>query len=182
MKETDLRVIKTKKALSSSLPQLLEQHLFQTITVNQICHNALVHRTTFYKHFYDKYDLLEYLFNQLTKAYFATDISDRLNHPFQTINDTINNKEDLQKVADFQQEDAEFNKVLKNVCIKIMNDDIKNNSDRIDVDGDIPNNLLFYIYGSLIEGFLHWIKDEKIDWPSEEIDKIFHKVINIKIK
>ncbi|HDT6359688.1 TPA: TetR/AcrR family transcriptional regulator, partial [Staphylococcus aureus] len=24
--------------------------------------------------------------------------------------------------------------------------------------------------------------DEKIDWPSEEIDKIFHKVINIKIK
>ncbi|TXO71417.1 TetR/AcrR family transcriptional regulator, partial [Staphylococcus aureus] len=28
----------------------------------------------------------------------------------------------------------------------------------------------------------HWIKDEKIDWPSEEIDKIFHKVINIKIK
>ncbi|SUK61445.1 transcriptional regulator, putative [Staphylococcus aureus] len=47
---------------------------------------------------------------------------------------------------------------------------------------DIPNNLLFYIYGSLIEGFLHWIKDEKIDWPSEEIDKIFHKVINIKIK
>ncbi|MET1374752.1 TetR/AcrR family transcriptional regulator, partial [Staphylococcus aureus] len=76
-------------------------------------------------------------------AYFATDISDRLNHPFQTINDTINNKEDLQKVADFQQEDAEFNKVLKNVCIKIMNDDIKNNSDRIDVDGDIPNNLLF---------------------------------------
>ncbi|MCT6673761.1 TetR/AcrR family transcriptional regulator, partial [Staphylococcus aureus] len=40
----------------------------------------------------------------------------------------------------------------------------------------------FYIYGSLIEGFMHWIKDEKIDWPSEEIDKIFHKVINIKIK
>ncbi|HDE0694545.1 TPA: TetR/AcrR family transcriptional regulator, partial [Staphylococcus aureus] len=32
------------------------------------------------------------------------------------------------------------------------------------------------------EGFLYWIKDEKIDWPSEEIDKIFHKVINIKIK
>ncbi|MBD6951562.1 TetR/AcrR family transcriptional regulator, partial [Staphylococcus aureus] len=37
MKETDLRVIKTKKALSSSLLQLLEQQLFQTITVNQIC-------------------------------------------------------------------------------------------------------------------------------------------------
>ncbi|HDG8759164.1 TPA: fatty acid efflux pump transcriptional regulator FarR [Staphylococcus aureus] len=182
MKETDLRVIKTKKALSSSLLQLLEQQLFQTITVNQICDNALVHRTTFYKHFYDKYDLLEYLFNQLTKDYFARDISDRLNHPFQTISDTINNKEDLRDIAEFQEEDAEFNKVLKNVCIKIMHNDIKNNRDRIDIDSDIPDNLIFYIYNSLIEGFMHWIKDEKIDWPGEEIDKIFHKVINIKIK
>lgn len=125
MKETDLRVIKTKKALSSSLLQLLEQQLFQTITVNLICDNALVHRTTFYKHFYDKYDLLEYLFNQLTKDYFARDISVRLNHPFQTISDTINNKEDLRDIAEFQEEDAEFNKVLKNVCIKIMHNDIK---------------------------------------------------------
>lgn len=173
---------KDKKALSSSLLQLLEQQLFQTITVNLICDNALVHRTTFYKHFYDKYDLLEYLFNQLTKDYFARDISDRLNHPFQTISDTINNKEDLRDIAEFQEEDAEFNKVLKNVCIKIMHNDIKNNRDRIDIDSDIPDNLIFYIYDSLIEGFMHWIKDEKIDWPGEEIDKIFHKVINIKIK
>ncbi|MFZ8066300.1 fatty acid efflux pump transcriptional regulator FarR, partial [Staphylococcus aureus] len=142
MKETDLRVIKTKKALSSSLLQLLEQQLFQTITVNQICDNALVHRTTFYKHFYDKYDLLEYLFNQLTKDYFARDISDRLNHPFQTMSDTINNKEDLREIAEFQEEDAEFNKVLKNVCIKIMHNDIKNNRDRIDIDSDIPDNLI----------------------------------------
>lgn len=164
MKETDLRVIKTKKALSSSLLQLLEQQLFQTITVNQICDNALVHRTTFYKHFYDKYDLLEYLFNQLTKDYFARDISDRLNHPFQTMSDTINNKEDLREIAEFQEEDAEFNR------------------DRIDIDSDIPDNLIFYIYDSLIEGFIHWIKDEKIDWPGEDIDNIFHKVINIKIK
>lgn len=162
MKETDLRVIKTKKALSSSLLQLLEQQLFQTITVNQICDNALVHRTTFYKHFYDKYDLLEYLFNQLTKDYFARDISDRLNHPFQTMSDTINNKEDLREIAEFQEEDAEFNKVLKNVCIKIMHNDIKNNRDRIDIDSDIPDNLIFYIYDSLIEGFIHWIKDEKL--------------------
>ncbi|RZI09883.1 TetR/AcrR family transcriptional regulator, partial [Staphylococcus aureus] len=30
--------------------------------------------------------------------------------------------------------------------------------------------------------FIHWIKDEKIDWPGEDIDNIFHKVINIKIQ
>ena len=98
---------------------MLEQQLFQTITVNLICDNALVHRTTFYKHFYDKHDLLEYLFNQLTKDYFARDIGDRLNHPFQTMSDTINNKEYLREIAEFQEEDAEFNKVLKMSALKL---------------------------------------------------------------
>lgn len=98
------------------------------------------------------------------------------------MSDTINNKEDLREIAEFQEEDAEFNKVLKNVCIKIMHNDIKNNRDRIDIDSDIPDNLIFYIYDSLIEGFIHWIKDEKIDWLGEDIDNIFHRLINIKIK
>ena len=90
--------------MSSSLLQLLEQQLFQTITVNQICDNALVHHVQhFINIFIDKYDLLEYLFNQLTKDYFARDISDRLNHPFQTMSDTINNKEDLREIAEFQE-------------------------------------------------------------------------------
>lgn len=43
-----------------------------------------------------------------------------------------------------------------------MHNDIKNNRDRIDIDSDIPDNLIFYIYDSLIEGFMHWIKDEKL--------------------
>ena len=50
MNHNDLRVIK-RKALSQSLYELLEKHMFATISVNQICDNAMVHRTTFYKHF-----------------------------------------------------------------------------------------------------------------------------------
>lgn len=60
MNPNDLRVIKTKRALSESLFNLLSEKLFSAITVNMICDKALVHRTTFYKHFYDKYDLLSY--------------------------------------------------------------------------------------------------------------------------
>ncbi|MEJ7346162.1 TetR/AcrR family transcriptional regulator, partial [Staphylococcus haemolyticus] len=73
MNEKDLRVIKTKRALSTSLYVLLEKHAFSNITVNQICNEALTHRTTFYKHFYDKYDLLIYLITEITKNYFSMD-------------------------------------------------------------------------------------------------------------
>ena len=67
MNDKDLRVIKTKKALTSSLYALLEIEPFSSITVHKICENAGIHRTTFYKHFYDKYELLVYLLEVIGK-------------------------------------------------------------------------------------------------------------------
>lgn len=57
-KKTDLRVIKTKKILSSSLMDLLEEKSIDSITVQEICRRAMINRMTFYKHYSDKYALL----------------------------------------------------------------------------------------------------------------------------
>jgi AcrR family transcriptional regulator len=46
--------------LWEALLSLLEQRPFESISVTEICEKAMVHRVTFYKHFQDKYDLLEY--------------------------------------------------------------------------------------------------------------------------
>jgi len=181
MNEQDLRVVKTKKALSSSLYQLLEKRSFESLSVNEICESGMVHRTTFYKHFYDKYDLLVYLFKLLTKDYFSTDLKDRLNNPFQTIEATFTNKEELEKIEKVQKDDVSFGKIFKKVCVDIMKADIKENIHRISVDKTIPEDLVFYIYGSTLDGFMEWIKQENIQWPASEIDKVFHKAINISI-
>ena len=67
MNDKDLRVIKTKKALTSSLYALLEIEPFSlSITVHKIV-KMLVFITTFYKHFYDKYELLVYLLEVIGK-------------------------------------------------------------------------------------------------------------------
>ena len=42
MNEQDLRVVKTKKALSSSLYQLLEKRSFESLSVNEICESGMV--------------------------------------------------------------------------------------------------------------------------------------------
>lgn len=61
MKEkTDLRIIKTHKALCEAFAELLETKSFEDITVNELCDKALVRRPTFYKHFADKYDFFAY--------------------------------------------------------------------------------------------------------------------------
>jgi AcrR family transcriptional regulator len=55
----DLRVRRTHKLLWEALMALLGERAFEEITVTEICDRAMVHRTTFYKHYADKYTLLE---------------------------------------------------------------------------------------------------------------------------
>lgn len=59
MKE-DLRVFRTKKLLRDSILDLAinQSKKLADITVQEICDHALVHRTTFYRYYTDKYDLL----------------------------------------------------------------------------------------------------------------------------
>jgi AcrR family transcriptional regulator len=61
MENVDLRVRKTRAALSGALMELLNKKSFDEIKVVDICEIAQVHRTTFYKHFEDKYHLLNYV-------------------------------------------------------------------------------------------------------------------------
>ena len=54
----DLRVRRTYKFLWDALRSLMTERNFSSITVTDICERAMVHRTTFYKHYEDKYGLL----------------------------------------------------------------------------------------------------------------------------
>ena len=57
MKE-DLRVKKTKRALTSAFIELLKEKHFEDITINELCEKAEIRRATFYKHYTDKFHFL----------------------------------------------------------------------------------------------------------------------------
>lgn len=52
----------TKKALAASLKRLLEQKPLSKITVTDIAEDCEINRHTFYYHFRDIYDLVEWIF------------------------------------------------------------------------------------------------------------------------
>ncbi|MEO0562098.1 MAG: TetR/AcrR family transcriptional regulator [Chloroflexota bacterium] len=56
--KTDLRVRRTRKLLRDALVELLNENDLETITVGDITERAMVNRSTFYRHFHDKADLL----------------------------------------------------------------------------------------------------------------------------
>lgn len=55
----DLRVRRTRTTLQRALIELTVEKGFAAVTVRDICERAMVNRSTFYRHYIDKYDLLD---------------------------------------------------------------------------------------------------------------------------
>lgn len=61
----DLRVRRTQKLLREALIALIEERGFDAITVGEIAERAMVSRAAFYRHYQDKYDLVENIFEEM---------------------------------------------------------------------------------------------------------------------
>lgn len=61
----DLRVRRTRKLLIQALIELTIEKGFAAITVQDLADRAMVNRATFYRHYLDKYDLLDQYMNEV---------------------------------------------------------------------------------------------------------------------
>ncbi len=61
-KKTDLRVIKSKKAIKDAFLQLIKEKSYGNITITDIAKRAMINRKTFYMH----YETKENLYNEIT--------------------------------------------------------------------------------------------------------------------
>ena len=66
----DMRIVRTVSLLKTALFELLKIFPYDKIAVIDICDKALVHRTTFYKHFENKDHLLMYALEDLKDEVF----------------------------------------------------------------------------------------------------------------
>lgn len=64
-KKLDVRVRRTYRQLIESFLQLLNEKTYDEISISEICEGADVHRATFYKHFDDKTEFLNFCVKQL---------------------------------------------------------------------------------------------------------------------
>lgn len=65
MNKTDARIVKTYSRLIEAFLELLRNKSFDDISVSEICIAADVHRATFYKHFNDKVEFLNFCLETL---------------------------------------------------------------------------------------------------------------------
>lgn len=65
----DLRIQKTYLALHNAFTAILEEKRFDEMTVNELCDRAMIRRTTFYKHFADKYEYFSFYIREITSTF-----------------------------------------------------------------------------------------------------------------
>ncbi|WP_295252025.1 TetR/AcrR family transcriptional regulator [uncultured Catenibacterium sp.] len=67
--KNDLRVVKTKENIVNNFIHLLSLYDFKDITIQMLISECKINKTTFYRHYIDKYDLIEKIQDELLEEY-----------------------------------------------------------------------------------------------------------------
>ncbi|EJQ41065.1 hypothetical protein IEC_00208 [Bacillus toyonensis] len=177
-KQLDLRIRRTHKLLWDSLFELMTQskQKYSSITINQICDRAMVHRTTFYKHFEDKDALLTFGFKRYGKMIAEIPVSDRLSKPFQVMEQFLHHEE-IGKILEIQMSDEQFinrtqylSHETRKQEVEALNQLCKNHT--------MPNDLIIEFYSGAITSLSAWWFKNERKVSAAEMDQYLHQLIN----
>ncbi len=204
MSDKDLRVVKTLDSIDKSLLVNLKKTSFNKITVDALCKEARINRTTFYKHYTDKYDLLDkYIAKTLKEFKENNDVAfvdaepdtvneDQYKMPFRKTVEFIVTKKDVYEVLWTAQIDRNiFDEMVETISENILTKRIAKNPEiRTDQERFFKESLFanLFAYNHLVSVRWWFANDFVISKP--EFFKLFDdmmreglfKVFNDQIK
>lgn len=167
MEKTDPRVIKTLRQIDCALLDALKKLPFQKITVDVLCRSAMINRSTFYKYYIDKYDLLDRYLNRVLSEFRENTIVEFINAAPAKIQDLVYIRyfENTLNFI-FSKKDeylilwhADINQQIYNEMIRIIHDSIISTlrSDTgSDTEKDRFADLYAYLFASNMMSLVHW--------------------------
>jgi len=169
MKETNKKIIQTKRALRQALLSLIELKDIHEVTVSEVCREAKINRTTFYKYFSIPLDILveyvdeicERVFISLGKNYDFTSESNLYEMMLEICRIYYDNK-NIMKIY------IECNKTLLPIVQQIF---VKHNN--MDL---IENSKIYFISGGVTAIIFQWSVNDYKQLP-EEIANVLTKHI-----
>ncbi len=163
----------TKKALAASLKKLLSKKELAKITISNITDDCGVNRQTFYYHFKDVYDLLEWIYlNEVIQSMNGKDTYDNWQQVFLSIFEYIlANKEFVKNTYNSISRDYFLKFIYKQTTISLMNV-INEQAKDINVSNEDKKFIAnFYKYG-FVGIVQEWIEDGMKEKPRDIIKKL----------
>ncbi|MBR3840723.1 MAG: TetR/AcrR family transcriptional regulator C-terminal domain-containing protein [Erysipelotrichales bacterium] len=150
--------ISMKDLLAQSLYVLMQNNTFEKITIKQITTKAGVIRGTFYNHFFDKYEALEYLVTTILINNNTTNLTSQESP--QLLKDILKNIEDDKKffIKCFAVEGQNgFDGILENVFTVLFNRHIKKQNieiNKLDIEIDLLTKVYSKVFVFVIKNWL----------------------------
>lgn len=163
----------TKRAIEQSLKNLLLKKPLTKITINDIAEDCGINRRTFYYHFKDIYDLVEWSCREDAKrALDEKKTYDTWQQGFLQIFEAVEkNKPFIRNVyrcVHQEQVERYLKPLVDNLLLGVINEEAKDRSIR-DEDKDFIAQVYSYIFIGLR---LDWIKDGRHQDPKEIVDRL----------
>lgn len=185
-KKEDLRIRRTHKLLCEAMLSLLEEYSYDNISVVDICDKAMVHRATFYKHFADKNEFMEYVtrvklrefYDISAKAHISTDLN---NAYYEIINNVLTYVEmnrNMLKLSIHSSSNSSFIDSLH----KIIYEEFVELIEILEKNGEtfsVPKDMLAQFYTGGFSSILRcWIADET-SYTKQELSVYIEKLLHI---
>lgn len=193
MNNNDLRVKKTQRALMDSFLELLKTKNFSQITVQDLYDRAMVRRSTFYRHYSDKYDLLNQVlanfFNSLHESHLDNLLVKEPKTYFEnivreTLYFLIENRDTIQSVFTIAYYD-EITRIVYNQLYKgverQVNFDIRHGI-RFNIDLEV---YMEFMAGGILRIIYAWLKEgqkRSVEDLTREVVKIINGIRETHIK
>ncbi len=167
----DQRVRRTYRELIKALEHLLGEMTLEQMTVKQVCETAHIQRTTFYQHFHDMEEFLDWYIVQkqeefrssASRSIIAIEARDAFLELAQNIMNYVTKNEKLVKsVMNTQINGKPLFDLYVSTCVEELMERLKNVPELERRAGDTPIIFLaeFYV-GGMIAAFRWWIVNNK---------------------
>ncbi len=181
-KKTDLRIVKTHRALYQALVELLKEMEYEEIKVSDLCNKAMVNRSTFYAHFNDKYDLFDSflkdlkqsLINELGENKKIDNIRDYYLELIKVFINHIDSNKDTYKSIIVNNR----NSIILDMLYDTIKTDFKKKNEKFStiVNNDTPEDIMLEFYlGGIINLGIYFINSNK--YSKEEVIENLMKLL-----
>ena len=166
----------TKKAFASALKELTKELPYSKITVGKICKQCDMNRTSFYYHFRDKYDLVNWIFDtEFVKVFREANYTNIWDSIRATTEYFYDNQKFYAKVLEFNGQNS-FSDHFRSLLRPMVYQDIHNMlRDQQDIDFQVN-----FFTDALISAIERWVKS-KDTVPPDEFVKLLSSCISVAL-
>ena len=179
--KTDLRVIKTKKAIRNAFAELLSEKDIQKITIKDIADTAVINRKTFYNYYAGVYSVVDEIENEIIMAFIDAlrdaDFKQLLHEPyeiFKKLTTIINSDFDFYShLMKMDSNTSLISKIIQALEVNIK----KSFSEQISMNKFTLDLVFDYAIAGMITVYQKWFNSDRTE-SIEEISKALSIIVS----